>query len=343
MYALLRRILFLLPAESAHAVSMTLLRWACAISPTRILIKKIFAPRARPVELWGLRFRHAVGLAAGFDKNACYLQALETLGFSHLEIGTVTPLPQSGNPTPRLFRLPADKALINRMGFNNDGVTVIAERLKRWRNTHPQSRLIIGGNIGKNKQTPNEGAWQDYLICFEKLHPYVDYFTVNVSSPNTPGLRSLQEPEQLRKILTTLQQADSQVKHPKPILLKVAPDLEKEAMGEVIDLAREIGLQGLVLSNTTLSRSGLKTSQQTVEEMGAGGLSGAPLTNRCAEWIEFAYRRTEGKLPIIASGGIFTAADARRMQIAGASMVQVWTGFIYEGPGIVQKIMRNDA
>ena len=322
---------------------MTLLQGACAVAPLRILLKKMFSPRDRPVTLWGLPFRHAVGLAAGFDKNACYLRELETLGFSHLEIGTVTPLPQPGNPTPRLFRLPADRALINRMGFNNDGVQVIADRLKHWRVAHPHTRLIIGGNIGKNKQTPNEGAWQDYLICFEQLHPYVDYFTVNVSSPNTPGLRSLQEPEQLRKILTTLQQADSQINHPKPILLKVAPDLEREAMKEVIDLAREIGLQGLVLSNTTLARSGLKTSPQTVEEMGAGGLSGAPLTDRCAEWIQFAHQQSEGKLPIVASGGIFTAADACRMQMAGASLVQVWTGFVYEGPGIVRQITSGNA
>jgi len=295
------------------------------------------------VEIWGLRFRHAVGLAAGFDKNACYLREMETLGFSHLEIGTVTPLPQSGNPAPRLFRLPADRALINRMGFNNEGAAVIAERLKAWRKINPHTQLIIGGNIGKNKQTPNELAWKDYLICFEKLHPYVDYFTVNVSSPNTPGLRSLQEPEQLRKILTTLQRSDVQTKHPKPILLKVAPDLEAEAMGEVIDLAQEIGLQGLVLSNTTLTRGGLKTSPKKVAQMGAGGLSGAPLTDRCARWIQFAVRQGKGALPIVASGGIFTEADARKMLTAGASLVQVWTGFVYEGPGIVQKITnRND-
>ncbi len=333
--------MFLLPAETAHTVSMRLLGFACSLPFLQKGIRMIFQPSDDPVLIGGIRFRHPVGLAAGFDKNARYLRALEALGFSHVEIGTVTPLPQSGNPTPRLFRLPKDLALINRMGFNNDGANAIAMRLNSWRAQHPNTSLIVGGNIGKNKQTPNELAWQDYLICFEQLHALVDYFTVNVSSPNTPGLRSLQEPEALKKILQTLQQANQQKENPKPILLKVAPDLEPEALDEVIDLAGSLKLDGLVLSNTTLSRNGLQTPESRIQMIGAGGLSGRPLTNRTAAWVKRANQRTAGQLPIIASGGIFTAADTERMKEAGASLVQVWTGFVYEGPSIVKKISRK--
>jgi len=338
MYQLIRSILFLLPAETAHTVSMSLLRAVCAISFLRNWIHRMYRSDGPPTVLWNIRFRNRVGLAAGFDKNAKYLRELETLGFSHVEIGTVTPLPQSGNPKPRLFRLPKDRALINRMGFNNDGATAIANRLKKWRTAYPSSPLVIGGNIGKNKQTPNEAAWDDYVTCLHALHPHVDYFTVNVSSPNTPGLRSLQEPEQLKKILHSLQEANQEYPSPKPILLKVAPELETEDMNEVIDLVMEIGLDGLVLANTTLSREGLHTSPTQVSDMGAGGPSGAPLTNRCAHWVAHAHIRTNGMLPIIASGGIFVAADAERMVKAGASLIQVWTSFVYEGPAIVKNI-----
>ena len=227
------------------------------------------------------------------------------------------------------------------MGFNNDGVSAIADRLERWRKENPFTQLIIGGNIGKNKQTPNEQAWSDYLICFEKLHPYVDYFTVNVSSPNTPGLRSLQAPAELKRILQSLLDANKRFAKPKPILLKVAPDLEPEAMDEVVDLVLEIGLNGLVLSNTTLSREALQTSAKRVHEIDAGGLSGAPLTNRVSNWVKRAHTHSNGQIPIIASGGIFTGADAKKMFDAGASLVQVWTGFVYEGPAIAKKITRT--
>ncbi|MFM7671638.1 MAG: quinone-dependent dihydroorotate dehydrogenase [Bacteroidota bacterium] len=341
MYQLIRRVLFMLPAEMAHTVSMSLLRFACRIPLLRNWIRRSYQPNASPLSLWNIRFRNPVGLAAGFDKNAKYLRELETLGFGHVEIGTVTPLPQPGNPKPRLFRLPEDKALINRMGFNNDGAAVIAERLRKWRIINPTTSLVVGGNIGKNKLTPNESAWEDYVTCFHALHPYVDYFTINVSSPNTPGLRSLQEPEQLKKIICSLQQVNRQYASPRPILLKVAPDLETEAMNEVIDLAMNIGLDGLVLANTTLSREGLQTSSKRVADFGAGGLSGAPLTNRCAQWISHAHQRSNGKLPIIASGGIFGGADAKCLLDAGASMIQVWTGFVYEGPGIVKNICKS--
>lgn len=302
--------------------------------------------------IFNLQFPNPVGLGAGFDKNARYLNELECLGFGFVEIGTVTPLAQAGNDKPRLFRLPKDKALINRMGFNNDGVKKIAERLKEWklkcgkwktqsRFTANDSRLIIGGNIGKNKMTPNEDAWKDYEICFKELHPYVDYFVVNVSSPNTPGLRELQEKGPLRKILSHLQMLNASTGEQKPLLLKIAPDLTTEQVDDVIELALEIKLDGLVATNTTISREGLATHDSRLATIGAGGLSGLPLKNRSTEIVRYICQKTGGKIPVIASGGIFTGEDAREKLNAGASLVQVWTGFIYEGPGIVKKICRT--
>ena len=303
-----------------------------------------------------LRFKNSVGLGAGFDKNAKYLRELESLGFGFLEIGTVTPLPQAGNDKPRLFRLPADKALINRMGFNNDGVKVVTERLRKWKaqNEVPShsppdsyrvathhSRLIIGGNIGKNKITINEDAWKDYEICFKELHPYVDYFVVNVSSPNTPGLRELQEKESLRKILRHLQMINNGKALSKPILLKIAPDLTQEQIDDVVDLAMEIQLDGLVCTNTTTSRNGLITAKAEIEKIGQGGLSGKPVKERSTAIVNYIHQRTKGEIPVIASGGIFTAEDAKEKLNSGASLVQVWTGFIYEGPGIVKRICRS--
>jgi dihydroorotate dehydrogenase len=258
-----------------------------------------------------------------------------------VEIGTITPRPQAGNPKPRLFRLVPHEAVINRMGFNNQGVEVVAARLHNWRkNNKGKSSLIIGGNIGKNKITPNEDAWRDYEICFKALFPYVDYFVVNVSSPNTPGLRELQEKESLRKILTTLQRAGEQLAtDQKPILLKIAPDLTTEQINDVIALATENSLDGLVVSNTTLDRSGLTTgSAALAAEMGAGGLSGLPAKKRSTEIVQYISQQTGNRIPIIASGGIFTAEDAKEKLNSGATLVQVWTGFVYEGPGIVKKI-----
>lgn len=288
-----------------------------------------------------IQFTNPVGLGAGFDKNAKYLAELECLGFGFVEIGTVTPLSQAGNDKPRLFRLPKDKALINRMGFNNDGVKEIAKRLKKWKEKNKNSKLVIGGNIGKNKITPNEDAWKDYEICFKELHPYVDYFVVNVSSPNTPGLRELQEKESLRKILTHLQAINTSQPAPKPLLLKIAPDLTQEQIDDVIDLALEIKLDGLVATNTTISRSGLQTSASRVQAIGAGGLSGLPVKQRSTEVVKYICQKTGGKIPVIASGGIFTGDDAKEKLDAGASLIQVWTGFIYEGPGIVKRICKS--
>ena len=272
-----------------------------------------------------------------------------------MEIGTVTPKPQAGNDKPRLFRLPKDKALINRMGFNNDGVEVVAERLKKWKvetgklkvhieqDTNFQlstfnSKLIIGGNIGKNKTTPNEDAWKDYEICFTALHPYVDYFVVNVSSPNTPGLRELQEKDSLKKILENLQTQNLKFEIQRPILLKIAPDLTTEQLDDVIDLALEINLDGLVATNTTISRENLRSTNSTVLKIGAGGLSGLPLKQKSNDIIKYISQKTNGKIPIVASGGIFTALDAKERLHSGAALIQVWTGFIYEGPSIVKKI-----
>jgi dihydroorotate dehydrogenase len=341
MYKILRSILFLFPPEWTHYFSMNCFKVLCFLSPIKKLIALFFITHhARLVtHFLNLEFKNPIGVGAGFDKNAKYLTELETLGFGFVEIGTVTPLPQAGNSKPRLFRLPKDRALINRMGFNNDGVKAIAERLRKWKGKQSHSSLIIGGNIGKNKKTPNEEAWKDYAICFNELHPYVDYFVVNVSSPNTPGLRELQGKDSLRKILLHLLMINNGKANSKPVLLKIAPDLSYEQIDDVIELALEIKLDGIVAANTTIRRDGL------VHHLGqgnqeAGGLSGAPLKQRSTEIVKYIHQKANGQIPIIASGGIFTAADAKEKLDAGASLVQVWTGFIYEGPAIVKKITK---
>lgn len=337
MYKIIRQLLFLFNPERVHYFSMNCLKLICNIPFGKKLISFLFTPPITEfTSVLNLSFRNKVGLGAGFDKNARYLNELEALGFGFVEIGTITPKPQAGNEKPRLFRLPEDKALINRMGFNNDGVEAVVERLKVWRNK--KSTLIIGGNIGKNKLTPNEDAWKDYDACFTKLHPYVDYFVVNVSSPNTPGLRELQEKHSLRKILTNLQKLNAGMEIKKPILLKIAPDLTNEQLNDVAELALEINLDGLVASNTTISRQGLITAETLVQSIGAGGLSGRPVQQRSTEVVKYIHQQTNGKIPVIASGGIFTAADAKEKIGAGASLVQVWTGFVYEGPSIVKNI-----
>ncbi|NII23713.1 quinone-dependent dihydroorotate dehydrogenase [Pseudoflavitalea sp. X16] len=362
MYKFIRQLLFLFPTEGVHHFSMNALKLACKVGFIKRLISQKNTPGNQQLrhELFGLHFKNPVGLAAGFDKNALYLNELEALGFGYVEIGTVTPKPQAGNDQPRLFRLPKDQALINRMGFNNDGVKMVAKRLKEWREKQKNeakdspltpdryrdhSSLIIGGNIGKNKVTPNEDAWKDYEICFRELFDCVDYFVVNVSSPNTPGLRELQEKDALRKILSHLQTINqtlaSATQEPKPLLLKIAPDLTREQIDDVIDLALEIKLDGLVATNTTIDRSGLQTPDAELSTIGAGGLSGKPLTQRSTEIVQYIAQKTQGTIPVIASGGIFTGADAREKLQAGASLIQVWTGFIYEGPGIVQNICQE--
>jgi len=377
MYKILRTILFFFPAEEVHHFSMKALKMLCGWGLSRRLVAWSCLPeegdkggaapaadnlgQAGPArtsglrrELLGLSFRNPVGLGAGFDKNALYLRELEALGFGFVEIGTVTPRPQDGNEQPRLFRLPQDQGLINRMGFNNEGAEVISARLKAWRAGEARpgghtggatSNLIIGGNIGKNKITPNEDAWKDYEICFRALYGEVDYFVVNVSSPNTPGLRALQEKDALHRILTNLQRINTELAaqnniHPRPLLLKIAPDLNQQQLDDVIGLALEIKLDGLVATNTTISREGLLTAADKLETIGAGGLSGAPLRGRATEVVRYLCERMQS-IPVIASGGIFTAEDAKEKLDAGASLVQVWTGFIYEGPFITRRICRG--
>jgi len=350
MYKFLRTVLFFFPTEGVHHFTMKILQGLCGWGLARRLVGWACRPDGTGESLrrqaFGLTLDNPVGLGAGFDKNALYLRELEALGFGFVEIGTVTPLPQAGNDRPRLFRLPEDQALVNRMGFNNDGAVVIAERLKKWRDGRGGSGgLIVGGNIGKNKVTPNEDAWKDYETCFRALFPYVDYFVVNVSSPNTPGLRELQEKDALHRILTHLQRVNRELSGktgllPRPLLLKIAPDLTSTQLDDVIALALDIRLDGLVATNTTISREGLLSPAARVEAIGAGGLSGAPLRERSTEVVRYIHRQTGGKIPIIASGGIFSAADAHEKLTAGAVLVQVWTGFIYEGPFIVQRITK---
>jgi dihydroorotate dehydrogenase len=341
MYQLLRNILFWFDAEEVHYFSMNILSFFCKFPFFKNYLKNKFTPdnKSFSKEAFGITFPNPVGLAAGFDKNARYLNELEALGFGFVEIGTVTPLPQGGNPKSRLFRLPKDKALINRMGFNNDGAKVVAERVIEYRLKNKNSKLIIGGNIGKNKTTPNEDAWKDYEICFNELHDTVDYFVVNVSSPNTPGLRDLQQKDALRKILTNLQQINRTKNIQKPLLLKISPDLNQNDLDDIIDLAMEIRLDGLVAANTTISRKNLITSEKEISEIGVGGLSGKPLREEANRITSYIHKQTKQTIPIIASGGIFSANDAKKKLENGASLIQVWTGFIYEGPGIVKKIL----
>jgi len=338
-------LLFFFPPEFVHHLSMFVLNSISATSPGRFLLRRAFSfndPRLK-IDFAGISFRNRIGLAAGFDKNAVYLQSLETLGFGFIEIGTVTPLAQKGNPKPRLFRLKKDRALINRMGFNNDGVDEIVARLKKWKEkseTSGNSSLRIGGNIGKNKITPNENAWQDYAICFEKLFPWVDYFVVNVSSPNTPGLRELQEKESLRKILTTLQKINREQLNQKPLFLKISPDLSISQLNDVIELAEEIRLDGVVVCNTSISREGLLTSKLKLEHIGTGGLSGSPLTSKSNEFIRYISEKTNNRLPTIGSGGIRCIKDANEKILLGSDLIQIWTGFIYEGPSLVKRILK---
>jgi dihydroorotate dehydrogenase len=333
---ILKPILFLFSPERAHHITLALLKIVLAIPGVNTLFRnwyRVQDPRLER-EVFGLRFPNPVGLAAGFDKDGKYFRAMSALGFGFIELGTVTPKGQEGNPQPRLFRLPEDEALINRMGFNNEGVKALVDRLKGGK----PKNLIIGGNIGKNKHTPNEEATSDYIICFEALFPYVDYFVVNVSSPNTPNLRDLQDKEPLTALLTTLQQKNRAQSAPKPILLKIAPDLTDSQLDDIIEIVEQTGIAGLIATNTTISRADLATSEQEVEAIGAGGLSGAPVRQRSTEVIRYLHEKSGGKIVIIGVGGIAGAADALEKLEAGASLVQVYSGMVYEGPGLVKRI-----
>jgi len=338
MYKLVKPIFFSMNPEKAHHTVTGGLKTFSKIWGSKALLKSIYSvsdPRLER-EVFGLKFKNPVGLAAGFDKNAEYIEDMAKFGFGFIEIGTVTPKPQPGNDKPRMFRLVPDAALINRMGFNNQGADVAAGRLKHLKE---RDGVIIGGNIGKNKVTPNEEAVNDYIYCFHALFEYVDYFVVNVSSPNTPGLRDLQEKGPLMHILNTLQELNNQKPTAKPILLKIAPDLTDSQLDDIVDIVTETKIAGVIATNTTISREGLQAEPSLIAE--AGGVSGKPLTKRSTEVIRYIADKSNRSFPIIGVGGIHSAEDAIEKLNAGASLIQVYTGFIYEGPGLVAAICKG--
>lgn len=338
MYKHIKQILFQLQPEEAHHFVTRNLKNYAAFPGVGKLLNKFYQFNHPDLEreVFGIKFKNPIGLAAGFDKNAEYIEELNHFGFGFIEIGTVTPKPQPGNDTPRMFRLLEDEAIINRMGFNNKGVDFAIEQIKKLPH---RERYIIGGNIGKNKLTPNEDAVDDYVKCFNALFDYVDYFVVNVSSPNTPGLRDLQEKEPLLYILKYLQQYNNQNEIPKPILLKIAPDLTDSQLDDIIDIVSESKIAGVIATNTTISREGLKSDPEIVKE--AGGVSGKPLKERSTEVIRYLSEKSNKAFPIIGVGGIYTAEDAIEKLEAGASLLQVYSGFIYEGPTIVSNICKG--
>lgn len=325
-------------AEKVHYWSTGLLKFACKIPSVAILLRKSFTMEDARLErtVFGLKFKNPIGLAAGFDKNALWIDDLANLGFGFIEIGTLTPIGQEGNPKPRLFRLPQDGGIINRMGFNNAGVEVAVKQLSKRK-----SNIIVGGNIGKNKVTPNNEATNDYILAFNALFEYVDYFVVNVSSPNTPGLRELQEKEPLTELLSTLKKLNSQKLQPKPILLKIAPDLTNEQLDDIIEIVEATKIDGIIATNTTIERDGLQTSKDKVASVGAGGLSGSPLKSRSTEVIAYLHQKSKGSFPIIGVGGIRNGKDVKEKLDAGASLVQVYSGFIYEGPAMLKNICKE--
>jgi dihydroorotate dehydrogenase len=335
---LVRPILFLLDPEKVHHGTTILLRAFFKVPFMLRLTGRICAVNDPSLEreFCGMRFPHPVGLAAGMDKDARLIREFAAFGFSFIEIGTVTPLPQPGNPRPRLFRIPADRALINRMGFNNQGVAAAAARL---RNIHKP--CIVGGNIGKNTLTPNEDAPYDYLKCFSALYDYVDYFVVNVSCPNVKDLRKLQDTDALGKILSAVCTERAKQSTRKPILLKISPDLTNNQIDEALSLIKEHGIDGVVATNTTTSRAGLSLSREQIALTGSGGLSGHPLRDRSTEVIRYIHQKTSGTLPIIGVGGIMSAQDALEKLEAGATLIQVYSGFVYQGPGWIRKLCRQ--
>ena len=365
---LLLPFLFRFDAERVHHFVCGFIKFAFKIPGVSFVFRKLyhFEHPSLEREVFGLRFKNPVGLAAGFDKNAELVDEFSDLGFGFIEIGTVTPLPQAGNDQPRLFRLKPDAALINRMGFNNEGAKAAAERLRARK-----TKLLIGGNIGKNKLTSNENALDDYLKCFDELHDVVDYFVVNVSSPNTPGLRDLQEKEPLMKILNALKKRSEELSSPQstvnspqstgditqskirkesvpppgvrglPILLKIAPDLSNSQLDDIIEIVLTTQIAGVIATNTTISRDGLQTNAETLQEIGAGGLSGKPLAYRSTEVIRYLCEQSNRAFPVIGVGGIASPQDALEKLQAGASLVQIYTGFIYEGPGLAKQICKE--
>lgn len=335
MYTLLKTILFRFKPENAHHLTFWFLKLP-GLAKIVGVFYKIEHPKLER-DLFGLHFKNPVGLAAGLDKNAIAFEEFGDLGFGFIEIGTVTPKAQPGNEQPRLFRLTKNDALINRMGFNNDGVNAAVQRLSKRKN----NGLVIGGNIGKNKVTPNEEAVNDYIICFNELYDVVDYFVVNVSSPNTPNLRALQEKEPLMHLLKTLQQLNLTKNKAKPILLKIAPDLTNSQLDDIIDIIKETQIAGVIATNTTIGRDGLNYTKTEIETIGMGGLSGKPLTKRSTEVIRYLKQKSKGAFPIIGVGGIHSAEDAIEKLNAGADLIQLYTGFIYEGPKLIKSINKK--
>lgn len=332
MYPILKSLLFRLKPEKAHHLTFSLIK----LPGMSRLTGKIFRLEHPALHrtICGLHFKNPVGLAAGLDKDAIAFNELGELGFGFIEIGTVTPKAQPGNDKPRLFRLPKNEALINRMGFNNHGVVNAAMHLKHRKD----KSLIIGGNIGKNKSTPNEKAVEDYIICFNELYEVVDYFVVNVSSPNTPNLRDLQEKEPLTKLLNTLQELNATKVKTKPIFLKIAPDLTDTQLDDIIDIVKTTKIAGIIATNTTISREGLNYEKSEIEKIGMGGLSGKPLRERSTEVIRYLKQKSNNAFPVIGVGGIHSADDAMEKLKAGADLIQLYTGFIYHGPKLIQDI-----
>ncbi len=335
----IKPILFKMDPENAHYKTMSFFRMALRMPFGKTITKWMYDFQSPGLEkkIFGLTFKNPVGLAAGFDKDGKFYKEMSHLGFGFIEIGTVTPLPQDGNPRPRLFRLQSDEGLINRMGFNNDGVDAMVERLKKFK----PKNIIIGGNIGKNKTTPNEEAINDYVICFQKLFDHVDYFVVNVSSPNTPGLRDLQDKKPLTKILSKLMALNGEKSNSKPILLKIAPDLTDTQLDDIVDIVEDTKIDGIIATNTTISREGLSTPSDQVDRIGNGGLSGMPIQSRSTEVIRYLYKKSNGGFPIIGVGGIDSPKSALEKLDAGATLIQVYSGFIYQGPNLIKRINKR--
>lgn len=335
MYKLIRSILFSFDPEKIHYFTANLIHKTLLIPGMKSIWKSLYVVNDPSLEkeVFGLKFKNPVGLAAGFDKNASMYNDLAYCGFGFIEIGTVTPVGQQGNDKPRLFRIKDDQGIINRMGFNNNGMEEAIRNLKKRK-----TEVLIGGNIGKNKVTPNEEANSDYEKCFESLFPYVDYFVVNVSSPNTPNLRALQEKEPLTNLLKSLQELNSKKEKSKPILLKIAPDLTNEQLDDIIDIVKEVNLDGVIATNTTISRDNLITPKDSVDQIGAGGVSGKPVFKRSTEVVRYLSEKGNKEFPIIGVGGIHSVEDAFEKIDAGADLIQLYTGFIYEGPGLVRDI-----
>ncbi|MGB1111472.1 MAG: quinone-dependent dihydroorotate dehydrogenase [Schleiferiaceae bacterium] len=333
---LIRPLLFLMNAEQAHHFTFKTLKVLFQIPGVKAITSLFFGSlKGREKQVMGLHFKNPVGLAAGFDKDAKLYNELSAFGFGFIEVGTLTPKPQDGNPKPRLFRIVEDEAVINRMGFNNGGLDAAALRL-----TKKKTDIIIGGNIGKNKVTPNDVATSDYIKGVEALHDVVDYFVVNVSSPNTPNLRELQEKEPLKALLKEVKAKNEEL-GAKPLMLKISPDLTDGQLDDIVGIVNELKLSGVVATNTTISRAGLKASQEKVAAMGAGGLSGKILRERSTEVVRYLRNKLSEDIAIVAVGGIFTGKDAKEKLDAGADLVQVWTGFLYEGPAMVRRMLRS--